>query len=568
MNAKQKANKWLSAKNIDKKAKQEIELLLDKPEELDEAFLTDLVFGTGGLRGIMGIGTNRINKYTIGMATQGFANYLKNELGNKQIKVAIAYDSRNNSKALASTTADVFSANGVHVSLFENLRPTPELSFAIRHLGCDAGVVLTASHNPKEYNGYKAYWSDGGQLVPPHDQQVIAEVQKINSIDDINFQANPEIIQSLGKEVDELYLAMIQDLTLSPETVKKYDDFKIVFSSIHGTGITMVPQALAKAGFKNIYTVKAQETPDGNFPTVIYPNPEEKEAMSLALAEAKKIDADIVMATDPDADRVGIAVKNSEGEFQLLNGNQTGSLLVYYLLSKWNERGLDGNEYIGKTIVTTELIRDIANDFNTNCYDTLTGFKWIADMIRRKEGKEVFIGGGEESYGYMIGEAVRDKDAVASSVIIAEMATWAKSKGMSVFDLLIHMYKQYGFYYEELKSITKTGLKGAEEIKTMLEKFRSNPPTHLADSPVSMVIDYSTGEKTLSNGQTEEVDLPTSNVLQFFTQDGTKVSVRPSGTEPKVKFYFSIKDTFEGNYLEMVTKSQQKVHKLLNDLNL
>ncbi len=566
--AEVKAKQWLNAVNMDSESKILINELFKNQEDLEEAFHNDLEFGTGGLRGIMGIGTNRINKYTVGMATQGFSNYLKQQY-EEEIAVAIAYDSRNNSRFFAETTANVFSANGIKVFLFEELRPTPELSFAIRHLGCKGGVVLTASHNPKEYNGYKAYWSDGGQLVPPHDKNVIDEVKKIASIEEVRFEADSQLIHDIAAEVDESYLQMIKGLSLSPEDVEKNSDLKIVFSSIHGTGITMIPQALRELGFKNVHTVKKQEVPDGNFPTVVYPNPEETEAMSMALTEAVKIDADLVLATDPDADRVGIAVKNSKGNFQLLNGNQTGSLLVYYLLRKWSEKGLKGNEYIGKTIVTTELIRDIATSFNTNCYDTLTGFKWIADMIRKKEGNEVFIGGGEESYGYMIGEAVRDKDAVASSVVIAEMTAWAKSQGKSLFELLLEIYEKYGFYYEELKSITKQGLKGADEIKKMMENFRSNPPKQLAGSDVNQIIDYSKREKINKNGKKEAINFPKSNVLQYLTEDGTKVSVRPSGTEPKIKFYFSVVSNFEtGDYFGIEKTLKQKVHNLLNDLNL
>lgn len=568
MDAKEKALQWLNASNLDGSSKEEIETLLENQSELEESFQIDLEFGTGGLRGIMGIGTNRMNKYTVGMATQGFSNYLKKEI-QQEVKVAIAHDSRNNSRLFAETAAQVFSANGIKVYLFSELRPTPELSFAIRKLGCHGGVVLTASHNPKEYNGYKAYWSDGGQLVPPHDKNVIAEVKKIGSIDDINFNADTNLIESIDEEIDRAYLDMISGLSLSPDIIKQHSDLKIVYSSIHGTGITTVPKALSEIGFKNIYTVSKQDTPDGNFPTVVYPNPEEKEAMSMALEEASKINADLVLATDPDADRVGIAVKNSKNEFQLLNGNQTGALLVYYLMKKWDEKGLQGNEYIGKTIVTTELIRDIAENFNTKCYDTLTGFKWIASMILEKEGKEVFIGGGEESYGYMIGEEVRDKDAVASSAMISEMAAWAKSQGLSVFDLLIDIYKKFGFYYEELKSITRKGLKGAEEIKQMMEDFRTNPPEKLANSKVTQVIDYLKGTKANSQGEEESIDFPKSNVLQYLTADGTKVSIRPSGTEPKIKFYFSVRGELGNqNYFQMENKLKEKIHNLLNDLNL
>ncbi|WP_420318220.1 phospho-sugar mutase [Ekhidna sp.] len=568
MSARENAILWMNASNLDESAKKEIEALLENQDELDETFLNSLEFGTGGLRGIMGIGTNRINKYTIGMATQGFANYLKSQFSEK-IKVAIAFDSRNNSAHFAQTTANVFSANGIEVYLFDELRPTPQLSFAIRHLGCHAGVVITASHNPKEYNGYKAYWSDGGQIVPPHDKNIIEEIKKIKSIDEVNFNAKTALIHTLDSEMDDAYISMIKRLSLSPDAIKSASDTKIVYSSIHGTGITMVPRALNELGFKNVHVVEEQKNPDGNFPTVVYPNPEEAEAMSIALEKAEEQDADMVMATDPDADRVGIAVKNTKGEYQLLNGNQTGALLVYYLLSKWHEKGLKGNEYIGKTIVTTELIRSIATSFNTNCYDTLTGFKWIANMIREKEGKEIFIGGGEESYGYMIGEEVRDKDAVASSVMIAEMAAWAKTKQLYVFELLINIYKDHGFYYEELKSITKKGLKGADEIRKMMIEFRENPPSTLAGSKVTTTIDYQEQIKFDEEGKKEDVNLPKSNVLQYLTEDGTKVSIRPSGTEPKIKFYFSVMSKLENDdYFSTQEKLKNKVHNLLKDLNL
>ena len=568
MIASEKANEWLNASNMDEASREEIKSLLRDEEELKEAFQESLEFGTGGLRGIMGIGTNRMNKYTVGIATQGFANYLKKEVKGT-IKITIAYDSRNNSKFFAETASNVLSANDIQVYLFRNLRPTPELSFAVRQLGCHGGIVITASHNPKEYNGYKVYWSDGGQIVPPHDKNIINEVKSIQSIDSIKLDSKPELIHPIEGEIDTKYLDMVKGLSLSPEIIKEHQDLKIVFSSIHGTGITMVPKALEAVGFKNIHVVEEQSTPDGNFPTVVYPNPEEKEAMSLALKTGEKIDADLILATDPDADRVGIAAKNPNGDFQLLNGNQTGALLVYYLLTKRKEKGLKGNEYIGKTIVTTELIRDIATHFGVKCYDTLTGFKWIADMIQRKEGTEEFVGGGEESYGYMIGEQVRDKDAVASSVMIAEMTAWAKSNGQSVFDLLMLIYKETGFYYEELKSITKKGLQGKEEIKKMMENFRNNPPKKLAGSEVTEVIDYASGYKTLSNNERISIDLPTSNVLQFITSDGTKVSVRPSGTEPKIKFYFSVKsEAGQNDYFELIRSSENKIHNLLKDLNL
>lgn len=569
MSARKKAEKWLNAKNIDNASRKEIEELLGGDEsQLDEAFLNDLEFGTGGLRGVMGIGTSRINKYTIGMATQGFANYLLKEV-KKSIKVAIAHDSRNNSRYFAETTAAVFSANGIEVYLFESLRPTPELSFAIRNLGCDAGVVLTASHNPKEYNGYKAYWSDGAQILTPHDKNIITEASNISSIDEVKFEANKSLIHSMGEEMDAKYLKMVKDLCLSPTSIEAQKDLKIVFSSIHGTGITLIPRALTELGFTNVNVVKSQEEPNGDFPTVVYPNPEEAEAMSHALAEAERLDADLIMATDPDADRVGIAVKNTKGDFQLLNGNQTGSLIVFYLLTKWKERGLKGNEFVAKTIVTTELINKIADDFGVPSYDTLTGFKYIAELIARLEGKEQFIGGGEESYGYMIGDQVRDKDAVASCVIIAEMTAWAKENGKSLFEMLIEVNQKFGLYFESLKSITKKGLSGADEIKKMMKDFRNTPPQTLAGSEVITVIDYQEGVIKKKDGTSELLELPKSNVLQYITIDGTKVSIRPSGTEPKIKFYFSVKGNFdEGGYYNEVSNLENKTRKLLKDLNL
>ncbi len=547
-----KAQQWVNS-NIDEDSRKEIETMLDDTNKnaLEEAFYKDLEFGTGGLRGVMGVGSNRINKYTIGMATQGLSNHLLKTYPGEDIKVAVAHDSRNNSRFFAETTAAVFSANGITVYFFEALRPTPELSFAIRHFGCQSGVVLTASHNPKKYNGYKAYWSDGGQLVPPHDKDVITEVKKIQNIDTIKFDADESKIITIGKDVDALYLAEIKKLSLAPEAVKAEETMKIVFSPIHGTGITLVPECLANFGFKNVHVVQEQAEPDGDFPTVVYPNPEEADALKMALDKAKAIDADLVMATDPDADRVGIAVKNHHGDFQLLNGNQTGSLLIYYLLQKWKENGkLDGNQYVVKTIVTTGLIEKIAQAFDVTYYNTLTGFKYIAMVIKEMEGKAEFIGGGEESYGYMIGDFVRDKDAVASCAMIAEMTAYAKHKGLSLFDMLLDMYAQFGFYKENLISITKEGKAGAEEIQTMMKDLRENPPATLAGSKVAQLIDYQSGSsKNLITGEEEKLNYPSSNVLQFLTEDGALVSARPSGTEPKIKFYFSVntelKDTKE-----------------------
>lgn len=573
MSTESRVQNWLTSQSIDEKTKQAIrELQKNNPEELNESFYKDLEFGTGGLRGIMGVGSNRINKYTIGMATQGLANYLNKTFTDQQIKVAIAYDCRNNSRFFAETTAAVFSSNGIKVYLFENLRPTPELSYSIRELGCKSGVVITASHNPKEYNGYKAYWDDGGQLVPPHDKNVIDEVNKISSFDDVKFSGNDQLIELIGEEIDQKYITVVKALSLSPESIQKASDTKIVFSSIHGTGITLVPRALEAFGFKNVTIVEEQAEPDGNFPTVVYPNPEEAEAMSLALKKAKDIDADLVMATDPDADRVGIAAKNKNGDFQLLNGNQTGTLLIYYVLRKWQEnKKLDGKQFIVKTIVTTDLIKRIADHFKVTCYDTLTGFKYIAEVIKSLEGKSQFIAGGEESYGYLVGDSVRDKDAVASCAMIAEMAAWAKSEGLSVFDLLAQIYTQFGFFLESLTSITRKGKSGAEEIQEMMVKFRSSPPTSLGGSKVVKMIDYQTSqEKDLISGKTSAIDYEKSNVLQFFTADHSKISVRPSGTEPKIKFYFSVNERLDQGESIDAKRSQleKKIKSITEDLGV
>jgi phosphoglucomutase len=543
---KEKANKWLNS-NIDQSAKDEITGMLENPDqtELIDSFYKDLEFGTGGLRGIIGIGSSRMNKYTVGTATQGLANYLIACYPGQEISVAIAHDSRIKSDYFAETTASIFSANGIKVYFFKELRPTPELSFAIRHFGCQSGVVLTASHNPKEYNGYKAYWNDGAQMVPPHDVNVIKEVAKITDFDLIKFERDESKIVYIGEEVDNAYLEKISQLVLSPDAIKNQQNLKIVFSPIHGTGITLVPRILDKIGFKNVHVVEEQAVPDGTFPTVVYPNPEESEAMSLALQEAEKLDADIVMATDPDADRVGTAVKNHHGEFQLLNGNQTGSLIVYYLIRRWKENNkLDGHQFIVKTIVTTDIIHRIAEKYKVEYFDTLTGFKYIAEIIRQLEGQKQFIGGGEESYGYMIGDFVRDKDAIASCMVIAEMTAWAKDQGKSLMDILIDMYVEFGFYKEKLISIVKKGMSGAEEIEKMMVQLRENPPSEIAGSKLIKTIDYKVSvEKDLVERAEKKIGYPKSNVLQFFTEDGTKISARPSGTEPKIKFYFSVNDT-------------------------
>ena len=570
-NIEEKAHKWLES-NIDEQTKTEIKNLLNNEIELTEAFYKDLEFGTGGLRGIMGVGSNRINKYTIGMATQGLANYLLKTYPNQPISVAIAHDSRNNSAFFAETTAAVFSANGIKVYFFKELRPTPQLSFAVRQLGCQSGVVITASHNPKEYNGYKAYWNDGAQMVAPHDKNVIDEVGRIKGINDVKFEKDACKIELLGKEMDDAYLEAIINLSLSQDAIKNQQDLKIVFSPIHGTGITLVPEVLKRMGFKNVMVVEEQAVPDGDFPTVVYPNPEEEDAMSMALQHAKEKDADIVMATDPDADRVGIAVKNNNDEFQLLNGNQTGALLMYYLLKKWQENGkLNGHQYIVKTIVTTDLIDKIAAYYNVDCYNTLTGFKFIAAIIKELEGKKEFIGGGEESYGYLISDFVRDKDAVASCAMIAEMAAYAKDQSQSVYSLLLEMYVKFGFYKEKLVSLTKKGQSGVGEIEKMMRDLRSNPPQNLAGAKVVRMIDYHhTIEKDLVSGTEKTIGFTKSNVLQFITEDGTKISARPSGTEPKIKFYVSVNEKLDKveNFETVEKKLNAKIDEVIKDLKL
>jgi phosphoglucomutase len=569
----QKANAWLEG-NYDTDVKQAIQKLLDDKAyaDLTDSFYRDLEFGTGGLRGLMGPGSNRVNKYTIGAATQGLANYLNKTHPNEKIKVAIAHDSRNNSDVLAGITADVFSANGIHVYFFEALRPTPELSFAIRHLGCKSGVMLTASHNPKEYNGYKAYGADGGQFVSPEDKAVLSEVAAITSIDDVKFTRISENVELIGEEIDQIYLDKITELSVSPEAIQRQKDLKIVYSPIHGTGITLVPKALKQFGFENVILVEEQSTPDGNFPTVVYPNPEEKEALTLALKKAQEVDADLVLATDPDADRVGIAVKNTENEFILLNGNQTGSLLINYLLSAWQEKGkLTGNEYIVKTIVTSNLIEEIAKAKNVKFYNTLTGFKYIGEIMTQLEGKQTFIGGGEESYGYLIGELVRDKDAVVSAAFIAEMTAFYKDKGSSLFEALVNTYLEYGFFKEKLISITKKGQSGAEEIVAMIEKFRTNPPATLGGSKVIALKDYGKRVETdLVAGTTQPIELPKSDVLQFITEDGSIVSARPSGTEPKIKFYCSVntKLASKEDYHTVDAQLEAKIDSIIKDLGV
>jgi phosphoglucomutase len=559
----ERAQSWLT-KQYDEETRKKVQELIDNdPNELTESFYRNLEFGTGGLRGIMGVGTNRMNVYTVAMATQGFANYIKKmNPDEKELRVAIAYDCRNNSPAFANITADVMSANGIHVFLFDCLRPTPELSFAVREMHCHAGVMVTASHNPKEYNGYKAYWNDGGQLVSPHDKNVIAEVEKIADPSMVNFNRRPELITILDEKFDDIYLDKVFGLSLSLDLIKKHKDLKIVYTPIHGTGRRLVPEILKRKGFENVYCVEEQMVVDGDFPTVKSPNPEEPAAMALAVKKAQEINADLVLATDPDADRVGCAVKNEKGEFILLNGNQAASVFLYYLLTRWNELGkLTGKEFVVKTIVTTELLFEIAKKYNVDRYDVLTGFKFIADKILELEGKKQFIGGGEESYGYLAGDFVRDKDAVIATSLLAEAMAWAAEQGKTFYELLCDVYREFGLYKEKLVSLTKKGISGTEEIKAMMARFRETPPTEIAGEKVVEVRDYKTLEaKDLLNGKVTAINLPKSDVLQFFTENGSKISIRPSGTEPKIKFYFSMKGKIEGNIDESMNRLDEKLN--------
>ena len=574
IDASSKANikTWLEG-SYDEATKQAIRDMMDNPNELNESFYRNLEFGTGGLRGIMGVGTNRMNKYTVAMATQGLANYVKKCFSDvPQLKAAISHDSRNHSREFAEITANVLAANGFHVYLFDSLRPTPELSFAVRHFGCQTGVMLTASHNPKEYNGYKAYWDDGCQLVAPHDTNVIDEVLKIQRLEDVKMSGGEANIEIVGPDVDAAFLDRVEKNSLHPELIKKHHDIKIVYTPLHGTGITLIPRMLERLGFANVNIVKEQATPDGNFPTTPSPNPEEHAAMKMAVDLARNIDADIVFASDPDADRVGVAVKRPDGEWMLLNGNQTLSVIIYYLMKQWKETGrLTGNEYIIKTIVTSELPADIAKREGVKVYDVLTGFKFIGDKIRELEGKELFIGGGEESYGYMIGDFVRDKDAVSACSMIAEIAAWAAEQGKTFFDVLVDLYTEYGFYKEGLLSVVRKGKSGAEEIQQMMKDYRENPPKQIDGENVICIKDYKLHESTdLRTGQKEPITLPTSNVLQFFTDKGNKVTVRPSGTEPKIKFYFGVKGALpsKADFDSVNTSLDAKIDAIKKSLNL
>ncbi len=567
-----KAQKWLEG-NYDEATKAQVKYLIDNDKkELTECFYKDLEFGTGGLRGIMGVGSNRMNEYTVGMATQGLSNYLKECFAGQEVKVAVAHDSRNNSRFFAERVADIFASNGFKVYLFDELRPTPELSFAIRELGCQSGVVVTASHNPKEYNGYKAYWADGAQVTPPHDKNIIAEVEKITSIDQIELGKNPENITILGKEFDEIYLARIKGLSMAPEAVAKHHDMKIVYSPMHGAGVNLVPASLRNFGFTNIIMVKEQSVVDGNFPTVASPNPEERATMSMAIELARKEGAELVIATDPDADRIAIAVLDDKGEYVLLNGNQTMVLLLSYMLTRWGELGkLDGKQFVIKTIVTSEMVKAVADAYGVKCYDCLTGFKYIAKIIRENEGKTTYIGGGEESFGFLAGDFVRDKDAVSACALAAEAMAWAKEKGLTLHEWLKELYVKYGFYREGLVSVVRKGKEGAEEIQKMMVDMRTNPPKTILGSPVVKINDFLSLEQTdVVAGTKTAIDQDKSNVLQFFTEDGTKVSVRPSGTEPKIKFYFGVCAPLccTARFDEVQAELDAKIEAIKKELNL
>ena len=570
-----RAQVWLDG-NYDAETKAEVKKLMDAEDktELIESFYKDLEFGTGGLRGIMGVGTNRMNIYTVGAATQGLSNYLLSQFPHlPQISVVIGHDCRNNSRKFAEISANIFSANGIKVYLFEDLRPTPEISFAIRHFGCQSGIILTASHNPKEYNGYKAYWDDGAQMIAPHDENVITEVMNIKNVNDIKFEGNNELIQIIGKEVDRMFLEKIKTLILSPEAIERNKDLKIVYTPIHGTGIKLIPDALRSFGFTNIIDVPEQNMISGNFPTVVSPNPEEPAALAMAVQKARETDADIVMASDPDADRIGIAIKDDKGEWILVNGNQTFLIFIYYLITKWKELGrLTGNEYVVKTIVTTEVMADVARKNGVEYYDCFTGFKWIAAVMRENEGKKTYIGGGEESYGFLAEDFVRDKDAVSACALMAEIAAWAKDNGKTLFQLLQDIYIEYGYGKEKGISVVRKGKSGAEEIVQMMKNYRENPPKEIAGSKVATIKDFKTLKMTdVGTGTITDLDMPaTSNVLQFFTEDGTKISVRPSGTEPKIKFYIEVRGEMKtrADYAQADEKADEKINAVRKDMGV
>ncbi|MCK9254742.1 MAG: phospho-sugar mutase [Bacteroidales bacterium] len=564
-----KARKWLSP-SYDKETREEVKRMIESDKELlTESFYKDLEFGTGGLRGIMGVGTNRMNKYTVGMSTQALSNYLLKQFPNTKIKCAIAYDCRNNSEYFAKISASVLSANGIKVYLFDSLRPTPELSFTIRHLKCQSGIVITASHNPKEYNGYKVYWQDGGQIINPHDVGIINEVREISDISQVKFDDSLKNIEIIGENIDNAYIKKLSEISLNPEEIKK-SNLKIVFTPIHGSTVDILPKALQKVGFSDINIVEEQAIVDGNFPTVVSPNPEEETALSMAIEKAKKIKADIVMGTDPDGDRLGIVIRKKNGDYMLLNGNQTASILIFYLLEEWQKKGkLKGKEYIVKTIVTTELLSVIAKYYNVKSYDVLTGFKYIAEIIEKNYGKTTFIGGGEESYGFLAGEFVRDKDAVMSCMLMAEVTAWAKNQNISLDELLIDIYIKFGYYLEGLKSLTKTGKDGLEEIQKMMEKFRYQTPESINGVNIALVHDFEKGSTIDKISDLRyEISLPKSNVLQFDLVDGTKITVRPSGTEPKIKFYVSVHDKLKNKeeYAQKTIELQKKIDKIIETM--
>lgn len=571
----EKANQWLG-EGYDEETKAEVKRMLDNDDKTDlvESFYKNLEFGTGGLRGIMGAGSNRMNIYTVGAATQGLANYLKDAFKTlDQIKVVVGHDVRNNSRKFAETVANIFSANGIKVYLFEDCRPTPELSYAVRLLGCQSGVNITASHNPKEYNGYKAYWDDGAQVVSPHDVNIIDYVNRIKDVTEIKFEPNPELIQIIGEDIDNQYIEEIAKLSLSPEIIKKHSNLKIVYTPIHGTGKVLIPRSLERWGFRNIIHVPEQDVQSGDFPTVDSPNPENASAMAMAIKKAEEVDADIVMASDPDADRIGLVLKNTKGKFELVNGNQIQLIFHYYLLARNKELGnLTGNEYIVKTIVTTDLIAKIAEKQNMKLYDCYTGFKWIATVMRENEGKARYLGGGEESYGFLAEDFCRDKDSVSAISLMAEIAAWAKEKGMTMNDMLIDIYTTYGYSKERGISVVRTGKSGAEEIQAMMKNFRENPQKEIAGSPVVKIKDYQLlEEKNVSTGEITKLDMPcTSNVLQYYTADGTKVSIRPSGTEPKIKFYIEVHDTLDSaaNYDAKNDWAEAKINTICKDLGI
>ncbi len=570
----QKALEWLNSPLYDEQTKKGIKSMLDNPDktELIDSFYQSLEFGTGGLRGIMGPGTNRMNIYTVGAATQGFANYLnKSFAGKSKISVAIGYDCRNNSQLFAETSANIFSANNIHVYLFDDMRPTPEMSFAIRHLHCQGGIILTASHNPKEYNGYKAYWDDGAQVLAPHDKGIIEEVNKV-TVGDIKFKGNKELITIIGEEIDKAYLDAVHSISIDPECIKRQKDLSIVYTPIHGTGMKLIPRSLKLWGFENVHCVPEQMIKDGNFPTVVSPNPENAEALTLALKLAKSIDADIVMASDPDADRVGMACKNDKGEWMLVNGNQTCMIFLYYIIKNRLAKGqMKGNEFIVKTIVTTDLISEIARKNHIELYNCYTGFKWIARQIRLNEGIKKYIGGGEESYGFLAEDFVRDKDAVSACSLLAEICAWAKDQGKTLYDILMDIYMEYGFAYNKAISVVKPGKTGADEIKAMMESFRANPPKELAGSPIVEVKDYKALKAYDAQGAATDIDMPeTSNVIQWFAQDRTMVSIRPSGTEPKIKFYIEVRGTLSSpkDYEAVTAAAEKKVDAIKKSIGL